>query len=257
MTATADRIRRHPLTGERLGDIYGYRTLRVDRTTGMVLDGSIEVGYVGQTVQPLDDRDDQHRGKKPGPNGEPIKCQPFSDIIYGKVFKIQEDVPESELDKREAHHIGELMPTYNHQLQAKGNPNRIQISEARRHRDNRDRAKGLEPRVWPALRNPPKFLREPVAARRPARRPLPAKWRRRRNWALLWTASTLALWVGLALLAASLAHTTAVLLPLLPAAAGVVTAAYVPMLHKNHRTTAWVLCAAVTIALAAWAAQGS
>lgn len=256
MTQTLRRTPRPDLSGVRLGVVYGYRTYRVNRTTGMVLDGTVEVGYVGQTVQPLEDRDDQHRGRKPGPNGEPVKCQPFSDVIHGDVFIIEANIPVGNLDEREAHHIAKLMPVYNHQLQTKDNPNRIQISEARRHRDARDLAKGLEPRKWPALRNPPKFLKQPSG--KPARKPWSAKWRRRRNWTLAYAGTVTGLWLAAVLFDAAVFHLGVPALGWLDLTAGVVSALYVKLLvgRKKHRKVAWVLVGVATVVAGAWIAGG-
>jgi hypothetical protein len=247
-----------PATGIQLGAVYGYHTLRVDRRTGMVSDGTIEVGYVGQTVQELAERDAQHRGRKPAPGETAVKCQPFSDVMFGEVFVI-EVVPVDRLDEREQHHIERLKPAYNHQLQAKDNPNRIQISEARRHRDARDAAKGLPPRVWPALRNPPKFLTQPTGA--PARRParISPAVRRRRNLVLGYAAGWLlqaALWWPLLAVCAARwqVDVPGRVWPVL--AAGLAGG---PLMfgisRRRHRKAAWLVLAVVTVILAGMVAR--
>jgi hypothetical protein len=239
------------------GVIYGYNTLRVDRRTGLVLDGTIEVGYVGQTVQDPAERDAQHRGRKPGPGESAVKCQPFSDVIYGEMFVI-EVVPIDKLDEREMHHIQRLKPAYNHQLQSKDNPNRIQISDARRHRDARDAAKGLAPREWPPLRNPPKFLASPRATpSAPVRKrlKLPARWRARRNWAAGWLASVVVVWSLFAALAAKLHVAVGWSVPPV-ASAGLISAAFTLHLPKRKRKAAWAVITVVTLISIGIASKG-
>jgi hypothetical protein len=251
--ATRRRMPKQRLpTERRLGYIYAYDTLRVDRTTGAVLDGSTLIGYVGKTVQKPTARDDQHRGIAPSPNGEPPECQPFSDTIVGPIRVVEQGMwTERELDDRETFWIERLLPVYNWQKNPRSNPNRIAISDARAHRDFRDRARGQLPRQWPAFRNPPKSLPAPIT--RPVRKPsrLPARWRRRRNWACAWLASTLGLWAVLALLTARVVVQWQVL-PI--GAAGAVSAAYVFRL-KRRRKIAWAILGIVTVVLAALAAH--
>lgn len=179
-------VRRTPgqRTTRRLGFVYAYDTLRTDAhgtpTTG------IEVGYVGKTVQRLNARDDQHRGLAPGPDGTPAKCQPFADLIVGGIRVVEQGVwTAEELAEREVFHIHRLKPRYN--LVDNPSPERIPIFEARRHRDSRDRAKGVEPQSW-------------VSSRCTSRKPLSRPAKRRLAIAATWLASIFAVWLLLAAL---------------------------------------------------------
>lgn len=151
----------------RPGSVYAYRTRRFDRD-GMPLDGT-EIGYVGQTRQALVARDGQHRGTRAQRDGT-VKCQPFADLIDGEIVLLESGLwTDADLDRREMFHIGALRPRFNYVGNA--GPHRVPIYEARRHRDNRDRARGLEARVWPSRREA--WAARPVrrfVVRRPSRR---------------------------------------------------------------------------------------
>lgn len=152
MTQTLRRTPRQRTTG-RLGFVYAYDTLVVDEH-GMVANTGIEVGYVGQTVQRLSARDDQHRGIAGGPDGSPAKCQPFSDLIVGSVRIVEQGMwTDAELDERERFHIERLRPRYNKSLN-ESNPLRVPIYVARQHRDARDAARGVAPQTWQPTRVP-------------------------------------------------------------------------------------------------------
>lgn len=200
MTQTVKRIPGQRTT-RRLGFVYAYDTLRVD-ANGMPTSG-IQVGYVGKTVQKLNARDDQHRGLAPGPDGTPAECQPFSDIIVGSIRIVEQGMwTDAELDDRETAYIAALLPAYNHQKQPAGNPNRIWLSDSRRFRDNRDLARGLQPRTWPEFRSARNAPCRPDVRRSK----LSPKWRRRRNavlgWTCGWLGAVLTAWLLLALLLA-------------------------------------------------------
>lgn len=124
------------------GIVYGFNIL--DPATNRVL-----VDYVGQTVQKMEDRERQHRGQDLTREAQE---QPWSDLIVGKPFVIEEGRwTAAELDERERFHIRRLRPRYNY-VHNLDNPNRIPIYKARRQRDERDRARGMQPRRWDASR---------------------------------------------------------------------------------------------------------
>lgn len=168
------RIRR------RLGYVYAYDTLRVDEH-GVAADTGVEVGYVGQTVQRLSARDDQHRGIAGGPDGTPAKCQPFSDLIVGSVRVVEQGMwTQAELDERERFHIERLRPRYNHEHNG-DNLLRVPIYVARRQRDARDAARGVAPQSWAPTRQ---ISRRGWSA---AMQVLRSRWT---WWLLLWAAFT-------------------------------------------------------------------
>lgn len=134
-------------TARRAGIVYVYETRRVDRR-GMPADG-VEVGYVGQTRQALEQRDAQHRGRRPNRNGH-LCPQPWSDLIVSVRVAERGVWDDARLDGREAHWIGSLRPRWNWELN--DGPHRIGILEARAMRDVRDRAAGVVPRQWAPLR---------------------------------------------------------------------------------------------------------
>jgi hypothetical protein len=140
------RNRRRSFQGRRRARLYAYMTFTVDRR-GMILDGSLEVGYIGQTVQTLAARDGQHNGMT-GPDGTPMVCQPWYDVVGGGILLIAEGFwTQAELDEREVYWIHRLKPRYNieHNLQ---NKNRITKAQARRHREARCKARGVTPPLW-------------------------------------------------------------------------------------------------------------
>jgi hypothetical protein len=134
--------------GRRLGTVYCYHTWRPgpDGAPTQV----VEVGYVGQTVQTLAARDSQHRGVSRGPYGEAPRCQPWSDIIVGGVYVVEQGMWTcDELLRRELFHIDRLRPRYNHSGNL-ANRHRVPVHEARRQRQCRDRARGVLVTTWPA-----------------------------------------------------------------------------------------------------------
>lgn len=186
--------RRPQYVGKRQGVIYGYNTLAQDSATG----GQVEVGYVGQTIQPLASRDRQHRGLAPQPDGTPAKCQPWSDIIVGGVYIIEQGSWTcDEIDEREEFHIRRLRPRYNSTHNG-SNEWRVPLAVAQRQRDERDRRAGLEPRDWSDCR-PAKAPDKMSLASRLVRAltPTTAKRRKRRDTAVKWGA----LWAVVTILA--------------------------------------------------------
>lgn len=114
----------------RLGIVYGINTL--DPASG-----TVEVGYVGQTVQALWQRERQHR-----------ETQPWSDLIVGQAYVIERGLWTcAELDAREAFHIKRLQPRYPYEHNL-SNPRRIPVYVARRQRLERDRARGVVLTAW-------------------------------------------------------------------------------------------------------------
>ncbi len=148
MTQTTSRVpgqrgQRRP--GSVYGRIYGHDTRRVDRRTGLVVDG-VEHGYVGSTVRDVDVRDGEHQGR-PGPDGV-VKPSGWRDLSPGPYVIEEGWFPSVEaLRAREAWHIAQRQPLYNDK--ANPRPDRIRRDEARRHRDARNAAAGLSPIVWP------------------------------------------------------------------------------------------------------------
>lgn len=145
-TSVKQPARRRTFEGRRRARLYAYMTFKVD-PRGMVLDGSLEVGYIGQTVQTLAARDGQHNGVA-GPDGTPMVCQPWYDIVGGGILLIVEGFwTQAELDERESYWIHRLKPRYNieHNL---ANKDRITKAQARRHREARCKARGVPPPAW-------------------------------------------------------------------------------------------------------------
>lgn len=122
----------------RLGIVYGFNIL--DPQTMQVC-----VDYVGQTVQELGARERQHRGDDWSTDATE---QPWSDLIVGKPFIIEQGWwTQAELDERERFHIKRLQPRYNY-VHNLDNAKRIPIPVARRQREERDRARGVQPLTW-------------------------------------------------------------------------------------------------------------
>lgn len=180
MTQTVRRIPGQR-TMRRPGIVYAYTTLKVD-SQGLIAAGAAagtEEGYVGQTVQRLSARDDQHRGVTGGPDGSPAKCQPWSDLIVGSVRVVEQGLwTEAELDERERFHIERLKPRYNHEHNG-GNPLRVPIYVARRQRDARDAARGVVPQTWAPAR-------VPASRWRAVKRVLRSRWS---WWTVAWLAA--------------------------------------------------------------------
>lgn len=109
----------------------------------------VRVDYVGQTVQDLSARERQHRGADLTVDAME---QPWSDLIVGKPFIVEEGWwTAAELDERELFHIRRLRPRYNYTGNL-ANPDRIPIFEARRQREERDRAAGRVSPTWTKTR---------------------------------------------------------------------------------------------------------
>lgn len=117
--------------------VYGIPTLPVDKRTGMVIPGPPVVGYIGQSVQTVKQRELQHRAE-----------QPFGDLICGGSWVIEEGLwTQAELDARERHYIkhGAVLvpntpaqrPVYNDRFNG-DNPGRVEKAEAVAHRLARD-----------------------------------------------------------------------------------------------------------------------
>lgn len=260
MTQTLRRAPRRDPNVRRKGSIYLFVTLRVHETgpqAGLVLDGSTEDGYVGKTRQTLAQREQQHRGG--AAYGEPIvgedlEEQAWWDISVGGIRLLEQGMwTDDELHEREQYWIDRLEPRYNYQLNR--SPRRFPKYTAREHRDNRDRAKGLERRQWPPFST--QRTRPPAPSPTPARR-APAAVRRRNT--VLGYAGAWALQAGLwwALLAV-LAHRWQVEIPgrVWPVLAGGLAGA--PLMFglrtRRHRKTAWTCLALATLIFAALAAR--
>lgn len=183
MTTTARRTGgRRLYQGRRPARVYAYLTLKCDANGAVIATSvnDVEVGYVGQTVQTLAARDGQHNGAT-GPDGAPLECQPWYDLVYGGILLVAEGYwTQRELDAVEQHFIHTLGPRFNHDHNL-GNANRITKADARAQREIRDRARGVRPPVW---------AREPPSARPPWLR-RPAFW-----WAL-GAAAVFAVWARL------------------------------------------------------------
>jgi hypothetical protein len=260
MTSTLRRAPRRDPNVRRKGAVYAFTTLRVHESgpqVGLVLNGTTEDGYVGKTRQTLAQREQQHRGGSADGEpvqGEDIEEQPWWEITVGGIRLLEQGSwTDDELAEREQYWIDRLEPRYNFMLNR--NPRRIPKPVAREHRDNRDRAKGLEARQWPAFSTQRSVRVDPV---KPPRQPAPSRpsaaVRRRRNVVLGYTAGW-ALQAGLWWpLLAILAHhwqvaATGRVWPVL--AAGLAGA---PLMfgirRKRHRKAAWLVLAVVTVILA-------
>ncbi|MEU0078500.1 hypothetical protein ABZY58_11440 [Micromonospora tulbaghiae] len=127
---------RRPVGDRRWSVVYGIPTLPVD-SDGRVIPGAAPVvGYIGQSVQTVKQREDQHRAD-----------QPFGDTICGGSWVIEEGLwTQAELDARERHYIrhGAVLvlgqpaqrPVYNYEHNL-DNPQRIEVWRAREHRQVR------------------------------------------------------------------------------------------------------------------------
>lgn len=117
--------------GRRPAVVYGINTLDVDDTRRGGPRGVVILGYVGQTVRPLEVREFEHDG-----------AQPWSDVKVGNAFVIWQGLatPE-ELDARELDAICRLKPLYNYEGQ-EGMPHACPKWEAVERRHARDTAAG-------------------------------------------------------------------------------------------------------------------
>lgn len=215
----------------RPGTVYLHITRRVDRR-GIPVDG-VEDGYIGQ-ARDVTRRTAQHAGEIPQRSGE-IAESPWFDLKTGATVTLAEgSFTNDELDEREEAWIAKLQPRFND----RHNPRRDKIRkfEARRHRDNRDIARGLTPRQW-----------EPLQVAPAKRRRLSAKWRHRRNVVLAyagsWSALTVTLWLACIIMGMHLPGRT---FPI--AAAGGI--ALVPLLRRCKKRDRQFGVAAVTVACA-------
>ncbi len=162
----------------RPGAVYAHTTRRVDHY-GMPGTG-VEDCYVGKS-RDVARRTLQHAGQLPQRTGEVCE-QPWWDLRVGEVRILEQGVwTDDELDARERYWIALLQPRFNDRDNPR--PDRIRKLEARRHRDARDVAAGLQPRAWGSV--------QPAPSRwRAARRVLRSRWT---WWLLLWTVSTVVL----------------------------------------------------------------
>jgi hypothetical protein len=114
----------------RPGVIYGFN-IRDHHT------GETRIDYVGRTSQPIEVREQQHRGRLPvfgALTGE----QPWADLIVGSAIVIESGRWSlEELSRREVFHIHRLRPRYN-VVGNEHNPVRIKRRDATRMRDERD-----------------------------------------------------------------------------------------------------------------------
>jgi hypothetical protein len=169
---TRNRVRR--------GIVYGFYVTHP-------ITGEVCWGYVGQTRQDLDDREDQHR-----------ECQPWADTIVGDarrdpitgrvyqaVILAQGDWDDTELDAREIGYINYLKPLYNI-VANRSNPSRVKPWEAKKQRHQRDRAAGRP--LWRPTPKRVPISRPDVVRYQPRRRPVPF----RINWGLVLVAQ---LWI--------------------------------------------------------------
>lgn len=190
-TNRASHRRRDPQQ-RRWSVVYGIPTLPVD-SNGRVIPGEPPVvGYIGQSVQTVKQREAQHRA-----------TQPFGDIICGGAWVIEEGLwTQAELDARERYYIrhgAQLVPgqpaqrpiyNYEHNLD---NPHRVEIWRAVEHRQTRE----------PGWQPPPKdHVRIPRQRRagvgRPARARRAAGWWQTHRWQVYgWAALWLLLCAGM------------------------------------------------------------
>lgn len=130
------RARRDPQQ-RRWSVVYGIPTLPVDGEGRVVPGAPPVVGYIGQSVQTVKQREDQHRAD-----------QPFGNIICGGSWVIEEGFwTQDELDARERHYIrhGAVLvpgqpaqrPVYNYEFNL-DNPRRIEKWRAVEHRHLRE-----------------------------------------------------------------------------------------------------------------------
>ncbi|MER7331725.1 MULTISPECIES: hypothetical protein [unclassified Micromonospora] len=128
---------RRPAGERRWSVVYGIPTLPVDRDGRIIPGAPPVVGYIGQSVQTVKQREDQHRAD-----------QPFGDTICGGSWVIEEGLwTQAELDARERHYIrhGAVLvpgqpaqrPVYNYEHNL-DNPHRIEVWRARQHRQVRE-----------------------------------------------------------------------------------------------------------------------
>jgi hypothetical protein len=172
--------------------------------------------------------------------------QPFGDTIVGKprvdprVFGSKDEVWAAE---REA--VERLRPVYNYEYNL-NNPDRIPIPEARRQREERDRAKGIEPPTWDKAPRPERQAPQARPSRRVPR--LSVKWSRRRNRAAVrlavWAAFAVGIWLGVAHLHSAVPFRTHALASSLGAAVCAVVA-----VKFRRRLLVWALLGAAGVTL--------
>lgn len=260
MTQTLRRPPRQNSGVRRKGRIYLFTTLRVHESgtrVGLVLDGTTEDGYVGKTRQTLAQREQQHRGGsadgEPVP-GEDLEEQPWWDISVGGIQLLEQGFwTDDELAERETFWIHQVKPRYNY-VENLDNKNRIPKFTAREHRDNRDRAKGLTPRQWAPFKSQSGPAVRPAIQQSPRRKrkPMPIKWRRRRNSALVWLGSVPATWLLLALVGTHV-HAPWRTWPILSLAA--CTLAPILWRCRKRNRAAWTVAVAVAM-VALWVVTG-
>jgi hypothetical protein len=157
------------------------------------------VGYVGKSRQTVKQREEQHRD-----------CQPFSDVIVGGSWTIEEGWwTDDELDERERYYIrnGVVLaagqapqrPVYNYDFNL-DNPDRIEIWRAIKHRQQREPGWVPPPKGGPV---PRPRRGGAVPTWRPARRSWLARWWRVRRWPVLflsafWTVALVGFWIAAA-----------------------------------------------------------
>ncbi len=191
MTATTPRWRGPstpvggPTLASRWGGVYGFPILDPS-------DGQVHDDYIGKTTHPIAVREAEHRGLGRNPDDE----QPWSDLIVGKPFLIEEGLwTAEELAARERYWIRNYVPhrpRYNW-LDNEGCPGQIPKWVAREQRAERDRARGLVTR-WTVPAGPV-VRRVVVAPAGPgvAGVVLRSRW----TWlALAWVAASVGVWAA-------------------------------------------------------------
>lgn len=121
--------------------------------------GGVEDGYVGQSRN-VARRTLQHAGLAAQRTGEVCE-QPWWDLRVGETRILETgNWTDEEMDARERHWIATLQPRYNDRDCPR--PDRIRKLEARRHRENRDAARGPGSAWWREVK---RALRLPVTWR--------------------------------------------------------------------------------------------
>lgn len=175
----------------RLRLVYGIPTLPVDQHGHVIPGLPPVVGYIGKSRQTVFQREQQHRDEKP-----------FSDIIFGGAFVIEEGWwTEAELDAHEQWWIrngvallpgGPVQrPIYNYEFNT-DNPDRVEIWRQVEQRQAR------EPGWQPPVKGEPRIPRQRNHRAAPVR-PSAAPSRLARLWATYRTPITVwgILWLGL------------------------------------------------------------
>lgn len=190
MTVTSPRSATTAL--RRRSAVYGIPVLAVDEHGIPLPVPTVVVGYIGQTVQTVKTREDQHR-----------EDQPFGDLIVAGSWTIEEGYwTAEELDERERHYIRsgvpltpggrQQRPIYNYHHN-EGNPQRIEIWRAIKHRQVREPG-WVKPTQPGQVRIPRQRAPQPVAYR--AGSWLSRWWGRRRWWVLGLSAVWVVLFAG-------------------------------------------------------------